>query len=109
MAMIKKFNEFINESNEQYILYIRLGENNPKLKDSIEKIIEIGQGDNKTVLTKHNTDTRANIWGYETFLYPFFERDDAESFISEISNIMDIYEYNIFPATDGNPLMKYFL
>lgn len=107
--MIKKFDEFVNESNEQYILYIRLGESDPRLKDNIEKIIEIGQGDNKTVLTKHNTDTRASIWGYEAFLYPFFERDEAESFISEISNLMDIYEYNIFPATDRNPLMKYFL
>jgi hypothetical protein len=107
--MIKKFDEFINESNEQYILYIRLGERDPRLKDNIEKIIEIGQGDNKTVLTKHNTDARSSIWGYEAFLYPFFERDEAESFISEISNLMDIYEYNIFPATDRNPLMKYFL
>ena len=107
--MIKKFDEFINESNEQYILYIRLGERDPRLKDNIEKIIEIGQGDNKTVLTKHNTDARSIIWGYESFLYPFFERDEAESFISEISNLMDIYEYNIFPATDRNPLMKYFL
>ena len=107
--MIKKFDEFINESNEQYILYIRLGERDPRLKDNIEKIIEIGQGDNKTVLTKHNTDARTSIWGYEAFLYPFFERDEAESFISEISNLMGIYEYNIFPATDRNPLMKYFL
>jgi hypothetical protein len=107
--MIKKFDEFINENNEQYILYIRLGESDPRLKDNIEKIIEIGQGDNKTVLTKHNTDARSSIWGYEAFLYPFFERDEAESFISEISNLMDIYEYNIFPATDRNPLMKYFL
>ena len=107
--MIKKFDEFIIESNEQYILYIKLSESDPKLKDNIEKIIEIGQGDNKTVLTKHNTDSKAFIWGYEAFLYPFFERDEAESFISEISNLMDIYEYNIFPATDKNPLMKYFL
>ena len=107
--MIKKFDEFINESNEQYILYIRLDERNPRLKDNIEKIIEIGQGNNKTVLTKHNTDASESIWGYEAFLYPFFERDEAESFISEISNLMDIYEYNIFPATDKNPLMKYFL
>ena len=51
----------------------------------------------------------ASIWGYEAFLYPFFEKDEAESFISEISNLMNIYEYNIFPATDRNPLMKYFL
>lgn len=107
--MIKKFNEFINESNEQYILYIRLDERDTKLKDNIEKIIEIGQGDNKIVLTKHNTDDMSNIYEYEAFLYPFFERDEAESFISEISNLMDIYEYNIFPATDKNPLMKYFL
>jgi hypothetical protein len=107
--MIKKFDEFIIESNEQYILYIKLSESDPKLKDNIEKIIEIGQEDNKTVLTKHNTDAKAFIWGYESFLYPFFERDEAESFISEISNLMDIYEYNIFPATDKNPLMKYFL
>lgn len=107
--MIKKFDEFIIESNEQYILYIKLSESDPKLKDNIEKIIEIGHGDNKTVLTKHSTDEKAFIWGYEAFLYPFFERDEAESFISEISNLMDIYEYNIFPATDKNPLMKYFL
>jgi hypothetical protein len=107
--MIKKFDEFINENNEQYILYIRLGESDPRLKDNIEKIIEIGQGDNKTVLTKHNTDSKAFICGYEAFLYPFFERDEAESFISEISNLMDIYEYNIFPANDKNPLMKHFL
>ena len=60
--MIKKFNEFINESNEQYILYIRLDERDTKLKDNIEKIIEIGQGDNKIVLTKHNTDVSASIW-----------------------------------------------
>lgn len=107
--MIKKFDEFINESNEQYILYIRLDERDPRLKDNIEKIIEIGHGDNKTVLTKHSTDDMASICGYEAFLYPFFERGEAESFISEISNLMDIYEYNIFPATDRNPLMKYFL
>ena len=37
--MIKKFDEFINESNEQYILYIRLGESDSRLKDNIEKII----------------------------------------------------------------------
>lgn len=107
--MIKKFDEFIIESNEQYILSIKLSENDPKLKENIEKIIEIGQGDNKTVLTKFNTDTKAFIWRHEAFLYPFFERDEAESFISEISNLMDIYEYNIFPATDKNPLMKHFL
>lgn len=51
-----------NESNEQYIIYIRLGESVPRLKDNIEKIIKIGQGDYKTVLTKHNTDTMASIW-----------------------------------------------
>ena len=107
--MIKKFKEFINESNEQFILYIRLMENDRKLKENIEKISEIGEDDNKTVLTKYNTDTKSGIWGYEAFLYPFFERDEAESFISEISNLMNIYEYNIFPATDRNPLMKYFL
>ena len=33
--MIKKFDEFVNESNEQYILYIRLGESDPRLKDNI--------------------------------------------------------------------------
>ena len=81
----------------------------PRLKDNIKKIIEIGQEYNKIVLTRHNSDAMASIWGYEAFLYPFFEKDEAESFISEISNLMDIYEYNIFPATDGNPLMKYFL
>lgn len=107
--MIKKFDEFINESNEQYILYIRLGENDPKLEEKIKKITEIGQDGNKTVLTNYNTDAKVSIWEYEAFLYPFFERDEAESFISEISNLMDINEYNIFPATDRNPLMKYFL
>ena len=107
--MIKKFKEFINESNEQFILYIRLEEHDPKLKENINTIIEIGEGDNKTVLTKYNTDTRAGIWGYEAFLYPFFEKEEAERFMSEISNLMNVYEYHIFPATDRNPLMKYFL
>ena len=107
--MIKKFKEFISESNEQYILYIRLDESDSRLKENVEKIIEIGQGDNKTVLTKYNTDTRASIGEHEAFLYPFFEKDEAETFMSEISNYMDVYEYNIFPATDRNPLMKYFL
>ena len=36
--MIKKFNEFIIESNEQYILSIKLSENDPKLKENIERI-----------------------------------------------------------------------
>ena len=107
--MIKKFKEFINESNEQFILYIRLMENDRKLKENIETISEIGEGDNKTVLTKYKTDTKSGIWGYEAFLYPFFEKEEAERFISEISNLMSVYEYHIFPATDRNPLMKYFL
>lgn len=59
--MIKKFDEFIIESNEQYILSIKLSENDPKLKENIEKIIEIGQGDNKTVLTKFNTDKSVHM------------------------------------------------
>lgn len=76
----------------------------------MEKIIEIGQGDNKIVLTKYNADPSAKIlWGYDAYLYPFFERYEAESFISEIVNLMDIHEYKIFPASDKNPLMKYFL
>ena len=110
--MIKKFEEFIRESNELFILAIRLNENEPsvKLKEKIDKIVDIGEGDNKTVLTKHNTDPHdCCVWGHEAFLYPFFEKDEAERFMSEIANYMDVYEYHIFPATDRNPLMKYFL
>ena len=107
--MIKKFEEFIKESTEQYILYIRLIENDRRLKENIAKISEIGEGDNKIVLSYYNNRGDKSIWPHEAFLYPFFEKDEAETFMSEIVNYMDVYEYNIFPATDRNPLMKYFL
>ena len=108
--MIKKFEEFINESKENYILYIKLNEHEQptNLKADIEKITEIGEGDNKIVVTKYNTDSNSEIWDYEAFLYPFFEKEEAELYIREITEYMDIFEYNIFPATDKNPLMKYF-
>lgn len=107
--MIKKFDEFINESNERYILFIQIDEHDRMMKEHMEKIAEIGEGDNKTVLTYYNKMGDKSIWPYEAFLYPFFEKDEAEAFISEISNFVDIFYYNIFPATDRNPLMKYFL
>lgn len=109
--MIKKFEEFINENNsEVYTLYIKFNENNPKNKVNRENLIKIGEGDNKIVLTTDNTDSHDFIWPYETFLYPFFEKEEAETFISEITNYMDIEDYRIFPTTDRSPLAKkYFL
>lgn len=108
--MIKKFEEFINESNEQFILSIELNSNesSDKTKLNIDKIVETGEGDNKIVLTKYNTPD-AFFWSNELFLYPFFNKEEAEAFISEFINQMNIYEYNIFPATKENPLMKHFL
>ena len=113
--MIKKFEEFINEEKyyeDLLTLSIRVNEYNPspKVKSQIEKIVEIGEGDNKIVLTKYNTEPRDSIWSHEAFLYPFFEREEAEKFISEIVNYCDIDEYKIFPTTDKSSLArKYFL
>ena len=109
--MIKKFDEFINENNsEVYTLYIKFDEYNPKNEVNRAKLVEIGEGDNKIVLTTDNTDTRDSIWPHEAFLYPFFEKEEAETFISEITNYMDIEDYRIFPTTDRSPLArKYFL
>jgi hypothetical protein len=107
--MIKKFDEFINESNERYILFIQIDEHDRRMKEHIEQIAEIGEGDNKTVLTYYNKMGDNSIWPYEAFLYPFFEKEEAETFISEISNFVDIFYHNCFPATPNNPLMKYFL
>jgi hypothetical protein len=111
MAMIKKFDEFINENySEVYTLYIKFNEYNPKNKVNRAKLVEIGEGDNKIVLTTDNTDIRDSIWPYEAFLYPFFEKEEAETFISEITNYMDIEDYRIFPTSDRSPLAKkYFL
>ena len=111
MTMIKKFEEFINENNsEVYTLYIKFDEYNPKNKVNTAKLVEIGEGDNKIVLTTDNTDTRDSVWPHEAFLYPFFEKEEAETFISEITNYMDIEDYRIFPTTDRSPLArKYFL
>jgi hypothetical protein len=108
--MIKTFNEFIKESygREEYILYIRLNEDMPyqKMKSDVKKILEIGEGDNLYVLTSDNT--RASIQPSEVFLYPFYQKNAAESFLSEIGNTMNISEYDIYIAEDNNPLMKYF-
>lgn len=107
--MIKNFEEFINEGNENFILYVRDNEHQlpQDLKKNMENIIKKGEEDNKTVLTKHNSD--AFIWGHEAFLYPFFSKDEAEKYVRELGDIVDIFDYNIFPATDNNPLMKYLL
>ena len=109
--MIKKFEEFINENNsEVYTLYIKFDENNPKNKENRANLINIGEGDNKIVLTTDNTDAYDSIWPYEAFIYPFFEKEEAETFISEITNDMDIEDYRIFPTSDRSPLArKYFL
>ena len=109
--MIKKFEEFINENNnEVYTLYIKFNENDPKNQANRANIIKIGEGDSKIVLTKDNTDNHDFIWPYEAFLYPFFEKEEAETFISEITNDMDIEDYRIFPTSDRSPLAKkYFL
>ena len=109
--MIKKFDEFINENNnEVYTLYIRLNEDDPKIKANKQKIVEIGEGDNKIVLTSENTKFSDGIWHYEAFLYPFFDESEGERFIEEISNYMNIFEYRIFPTTDRSQLArKYFL
>jgi hypothetical protein len=109
--MIKKFEEFINENNsEVYTLYIKFNENDPKNKVNRANLIKIGEGDNKIVLTTDNTDRQDFIWPYEAFLYPFFEKEEAETFISEITNNMDIEDYRIFPTVDRSPLAKkYFL
>ena len=109
--MIKKFEEFINENNsEVYTLYIKFNENDPKNKVNRANLIKIGEGDNKIVLTKDNTDKQDFIWPYEAFLYPFFEKEEAETFISEITNNMDIEDYRIFPTSERSPLAKkYFL
>jgi hypothetical protein len=109
--MIKKFEEFINEGMEGvYTLYIRLNENDPKNKAHREKIVEIGHDANKIVLTRDNTEPRDSIWHYEAFLFPFFNEEEAETFMTEIQNYMDVYEYKAFPTTDRSPLArKYFL
>ena len=111
MAMIKKFDEFINENNnEVYTLFIKFYEDNPKNKAYRAKLVEVGEGDNKIVLTTDNTDVRDTVWPYEAFLYPFFEKEEAEAFVSEITHHMDIEDYKIFPTTDRSPLArKYFL
>lgn len=110
--MIQKFEEFIKESygREEYILYIRLNEDIPyqKMKSDVKTILEIGEGDNLYVLTSDNTPSRASIQPSEVFLYPFYQKNAAESFLSEIENTMNISEYNIYIAEDNNPLMKYF-
>lgn len=109
--MIKKFEEFINESVDNYFtLYIRLNEKDPKLKENIKRIVETGEENNKIVLTSENTEFSDSVWFYEAFLYPFFDEGEGERYIEEISNYMNIYEYHIMPTTDRSPLArKYFL
>lgn len=107
--MIKKFDEFINENNSEYTLHIKFNEHDPKNKVNRAKLVEMGEDNNKIVLTTDNTDRSDLVWPYEVFLYPFFEKKEAEIFVSEISN-MYIEEYRIFPTTNMSPLArKYFL
>lgn len=110
--MIKKFSEFIKESygREEYFLHIRLNQDIPyqKIKQDINTIVETGEGDNLYVLTSDNTPSRASIQPFEAYLYPFYQKDSAQAFLSEMANTMDISDYHIVLAEDDNPLMKYF-
>lgn len=110
--MIKTFNEFIKESygRDEYFLHIRLNQDIPyqKIKQDIKTIVETGESDNLYVLTSDNTPSRASIQPFEAYLYPFYQKESAEDFLSEMANTMDISEYHIVLAENDNPLMKYF-
>ena len=111
--IMKKFEEFINESNfNNYIIHIFFNilispENDEakNIEDFMDKVIKDGKG----IFIKRNDSTKINE-KYEAFVNSFKDEVDAKTYLrKELSEYVEIWNYDIVPISDKNSLINLLL
>lgn len=110
---MKKFEEFINESNFNncivhiFFTILTSPENDEakNIEDFMDKVIK----DDKGILIKRNDSTKTSE-KYEAFINSFKDEVDAKTYIRKVlAEYVEIWNYDMIPMSDKNSLINLLL